>query len=145
MPAFENVESAVVAALNRLVDEDRFLLEDDANERSLSHRFAMYLQAVVDVWGEGWSVDCEYNRDADGGLLNPKLLNLPEFDVLHLRADDADATTVYPDVVVHHRRLAGEDGHNLLVVEMKKSTANDGGEGDVRRKLPAYVSQLHYQ
>jgi hypothetical protein len=50
---------AVVAAIVQFLGEDSYLLEVDANERSMSHRFGMFLQSQLPEW----HVDCEYNRD----------------------------------------------------------------------------------
>ena len=50
---------AVARALSELLVNDRDLLSIDANERSITFRFAMYLQRHF----PDWTVDCEYNRD----------------------------------------------------------------------------------
>jgi hypothetical protein len=142
----KRVQDAVFQALKRLKKDDADLLRFDANERTLTFRFAMYLQAIVDSWKEGWTVDCEYNRDIRGGLTYPKKLNLPELDDTTVRTFDDDATTVFPDVIVHRRGKPGEDRHNFLVVELKKSTASKKAIAyDMERKLPAYVKELCYQ
>jgi hypothetical protein len=98
---------AVIKALATLFDRDVYLLAVDANERSISHRFAMYLQAQF----ERFDVDCEYNRDG----VEPKKLGhlglLPD-------SEDVEAQTVFPDIIVHIRGT----NRNYLGVEMKKST-----------------------
>lgn len=60
----------VVIALDRLIDKDRLLFEIDVNERSITHRLALYLQGAF----PGWHVDCGYNRDE----FETKELELPE-------------------------------------------------------------------
>jgi hypothetical protein len=145
MPTPADVQDAVVNALNRLLYDEGRLLWDNVNERTLTHRFAVYLEHEVDGWTEaGWSVDCEYNRDVRGGNDYAKTLNLnPPGEA---GAADDDATTVYPDVIVHRRQTTGEAGANLLVVEFKKSTSpKDEQEWDRATKLPAYVAQLEYK
>ena len=57
---------AVSHALSELLFIDHDLLGIDANERSITFRFAMYLQQCF----PGWTVDCEYNRDS----IEPKRL-----------------------------------------------------------------------
>src|SRR4051794_34946638 len=84
--------SAVLSALQMLLDRDADLLVFDANERSITHRFAMYLQELLPAW----HVDCEYNRDGH----DPKRVELP---TLCPRDDDSDAKTVFPDVIAHQR------------------------------------------
>lgn len=66
---------AVARALSELLENDHDLLGIDANERSITFRFAMYLQRHF----PDWTVDCEYNRDG------------------------AEPKTVFPDVIVHRR------------------------------------------
>lgn len=120
--------AAVLSALQMLLDRDANLLELDANERSLTHRFAMYLQERL----PDWEVDCEYNRDGH----NPKRVDLPQ---LHPQDDDTDAKTVFPDVIAHRRGRQ----ENYLVIEFKKMKYGFD-DGVDQRKLRAYKEQLHY-
>lgn len=101
------VQQKVQKAIERLLVRDCYLLEMDLNERSISHKLASYLQ---DEFGEGWHVDCEYNRDHD---IKKKLI----IGLEPVAPDDDTATTVFPDIIVHHRGSAD----NLLVIEMKKT------------------------
>lgn len=117
---------AVWDALQTLLEQDADLLRLDANERSITHRFAMYLQALL----PDWHVDCEYNRDGH----DPKRVALP---TLHPLDDDADAQTVFPDVIVHHR---GTD-KNYLVIEFKKLGGRFSDHTDLE-KLAAYKADL---
>ena len=100
------VKQKVSLALEKLFKEDHYLLEEDANERSISHRLALYLQEMFPKW----DVDCEYNRN----LKEVKSLNMPSSCVSW---DDTEARTVFPDIIVHHRGT----NENLLVIEMKKT------------------------
>jgi|CXWL01.1.fsa_nt_gi hypothetical protein len=108
---------------------DAELLRFDVNERSVSHRLALYLQAEF----PRWMVDCEYNRDR----AHKKALELP---LTPISWADTKARTVFPDIVVHRR---GTDD-NLLVVEMKKTTLGDAADFD-RDKLRAFVAQFGYE
>ncbi|MFZ2390155.1 MAG: hypothetical protein WAW69_20360 [Polaromonas sp.] len=56
----------VALALTSLLERDGYLLEIDVNERSISYRFGMYLQALLPQW----DVECEFNRDG----IEPKRL-----------------------------------------------------------------------
>src|SRR5690606_4155807 len=98
---------AVITALERLLADDEHLLRVDANERSISYRFGMYLQAAL----PDYHVDCEYNRTG----VDPKRI-----DHLYLQTDseDTEGKTVFPDVIAHIRGLP----RNYLVVEFKKSS-----------------------
>lgn len=124
----EQPGAAVLYALETLLKRDAYLLEVDANERSISHRLAMYLQAHF----AELDVDCEYNRD---GIEPKKLRHLN----LSPDSEDTDAQTVFPDVIVHVRGTR----KNYLVIEMKKSTNNVPRKIDYA-KLEGYKRELGY-
>ena len=44
------VAMRVIAAINALLENDRYLLDESANERALSHRLGMYLAAQFPEW-----------------------------------------------------------------------------------------------
>jgi len=120
---------AVIRALSELLDNDHDLLGIDANERSITFRFAMYLQQHFPEW----TVDCEYNRDGT----EPKRLGHLE---LYPDSEDDEAKTVFPDVIVHRRGTR----RNYLVLEFKKSTSRVDRQIDLR-KLRGYKRQLGYE
>ena len=121
----------VVAALERLFANDSYLLEVDANERSISHKFGAYLQQEL----PNYSVDCEYNRDG----IEPKRI---AYLGLHPDEEDTESKTVFPDIVAHIRGQR----HNYLVVEFKKSSNKVDRAVDFR-KLRGYKSdnRLNYE
>lgn len=120
------------AAYEELIERDSFLLVKDANERSITHKLAEYLQQGF----PGWHVDCEYNRWASNPNNGPRkfLVDLEE----QVSSGDTNGTTVFPDIIVHRRGTT----ENLLVIEAKKV----GGrlERD-RKKLQLFRSQLDYE
>lgn len=121
-PSREELRAAVESAIARLFENDAHLLTSGVNERSITHRLAMYLQDEF----PDWHVDAEYNRDSS----DPKRLGLtPEAT----ESDDLRAVTVYPDIAIHRR---GTD-QNLLVIEAKKDGAS-GAEFD-HQKLKAFT------
>ncbi|MFT9637505.1 hypothetical protein ACMZ49_09350 [Alcaligenes phenolicus] len=120
---------AVARALSELLENDHDLLGIDANERSITFRFAMYLQRHF----PDWTVDCEYNRDGT----EPKRLGHLE---LYPDSEDDEAKTVFPDVIVHRRGTR----QNHLVLEFKKSTSRVDRRIDLR-KLQGYKQQLGYE
>ncbi|HIF9325835.1 hypothetical protein [Photobacterium damselae] len=125
-----DVGQHVINSLKQFIEHDRYLLEKDANERSLTHRIGMYLQAQFD----NYYVDCEYNRDKH----EPKELHI-EQEKSDVR--EGNATTVYPDIIVHRR---GSNVDNLLVIEFKKSSSTVNNGRDMN-KLHAYKKELHYR
>lgn len=125
----EEIERALNEALGALLENDAHILRTDANERTISHRLAGYLEPYF----RGWNVDCEYNRNHD----DPKRLEIPRRNIPN---DDTQARTVFPDIIVHRRNTA----ENLLVIEMKKTTSQETDDFDLL-KLDAFKNQLGYK
>jgi len=124
----EEVTKKIVEAYNRLISKDRGILEVDANERSITHKLAEYLQIEF----PDWNVDCEYNRNG----VDPKKLDT---FAKHVNSDDTNAVSVYPDIIIHHRRTT----ENLAVIEAKKGNSRVEDLDDA--KLCAYKDELRYQ
>jgi hypothetical protein len=120
------IRDKIIRAYKMLLARDAHLLIVDANERSLTHRLAMYLQAEF----PDYNVDCEYNRN---GMDAKKLVEFKK----QIASDDTDGVTVYPDIIVHHRGTTD----NFIVIEAKKTT--NGNRDDIE-KLMAYKAELHY-
>lgn len=102
------------------------LIEVDANERSMTHKFA---ECLTPLFPE-WDVDCEYNRDG----YEPKRIGL---DPQPIQSNDEQAHTVFPDIIIHHRGKTGRE-NNLLVIEAKKNADQAAEESDgykVEREL----------
>src|ERR1041384_2959621 len=125
---FAELEQRVRTAINVLFDRDAFLLQNNVNERSISHKLAEYLQSEF----EDWNVDCEYNRNHDA---RKEIYLQGEAGSLN----DTDARTVFPDIIVHRRNT----DDNLLVIEIKKSTSTVSSDFD-KRKLQAFTSAPFY-
>lgn len=126
----EDVRTRLAAALERVAEQDRHLLEVDVSERCIASRLAMYLQEQFPEH----HVDVEYNRDAD----TPKKLGLPE-ECANYWDQDGRAFVV-PDVIVHRR---GADGPNILVLELKKTTNQRPRNCDLAR-VQAFKNQFGY-
>lgn len=134
---YMEVIDKIIRAYKSFLMQDAHLLRVDANERSMTHRFAIYLQ---DEFPE-YNVDCEYNRIEEDskeiGRLKKKLVDFKE----QIYSDDENAVTVYPDIIVHHR--GAHD--NFIVIEAKKTkTSNRDIRYDLE-KLKAYKNDLDYK
>ena len=126
------VRERLERALLRLLEGDRYLLENDLSERCIAARLAMYLSKEF----EQHDVDVEYNRAGD---VAKRLHGLPD-ECYRRRNRQIEAPVAVPDIIVHHR---GFDGPNLLVIEMKK-TSNPAGMDCDRLRLHAFRGQLGY-
>jgi hypothetical protein len=132
---YAGVASKIRNALAKLLYQEKDLFTRDANERSLTHHLAKYLEEefreVHDL-----HVDCEYNRQNG----NPKKLPVPAGIPLTTTTDDRDAITVYPDIIIH---LRGTD-RNLLVIEAKKSNRQEGRDRDLN-KLTGFLGDKRFR
>ncbi len=107
----KEIVSHLNSSIQTFLEHDTGLLSVDVNERSLTHKFAEYLQSCV---GNEWSVDCEYNRYGDDVKTIPRVTDVVGYDAT---TEDLKAKTIFPDIIVHQR---GAGGQNLLVIEAKK-------------------------
>lgn len=137
------MQDHVVSAISALFDNDEVLLRINASERAIAHRLAIYLENEF----ANWDVDCEYNRDGhDHKKLVSKLNALKDNS-----GGDSDEQSVFPDIIVHHR-TGLQSKHNLLVIEIKKSTNSLSRELDFA-KLRTFTTDFgrrrrmnyHYQ
>lgn len=136
---FENLLESAIKLLYR---DDATLLERryNINERTVTHRLALHLTYLF----TNFDVDCEYNRMSLGGFDNytegdfwAKTLNLTAAQ--NISAEDDDAKTVFPDIIIHKRRKLV----NLAIIEVKMVWKNNKKDFDLK-KLVAYKAQLKY-
>ncbi|GAB3732312.1 hypothetical protein [Spirosoma lituiforme] len=127
-------------AAQRVLERDSWLLKKDLSERSISHKLAEHLQALV----VDFDVDCEYNGNAqEDDRKKIYLLNEDLRQAGFLREEEAGKDpvdrAVFPDIIVHKR---GSHEQNMCVIEVKKSTSRVSFQYD-RLKLMAYTSHLY--
>jgi hypothetical protein len=128
------VRSKITRAFLRLLKKDAHLLVVEANERSITHRFAVYIEDEF----PDFDVDCEFNRKGN----DPKRLK-------HFRRKITSANTkgvsVFPDVIVH---LRGTRVNHLVIEAKTKSNAEDCSETQSCKcdlcKLRSYKVELGY-
>ncbi|MBI2120699.1 MAG: hypothetical protein HYT94_03705 [Parcubacteria group bacterium] len=130
----EKIQEILDTAKKQFLAREEPLLVSDANERSITHKFAEYLQTIVRA---DWNVDCEYNRSGN----NPKKIEEIERIVgERTTTSETKTRTVCPDIIVHKR---GVDGPNLLVIEAKKDATPQEHQEDVK-KLKLIRKQYNY-
>jgi len=124
------IQKTVLCATVKLLKFDHYLLKNDLNERTISHKLACYLS---DELPPDWDIDCEYNRNHDDvKRLNPNVENVTN--------NDTSGKTVFPDIIVHKR----DTDENLLVIEIKKN-ANIEGERRDLNKIKSFIKELKYE
>lgn len=118
-PSPPDTIARLAEATKKFLASEADLLELSVNERSLTHRLAVYIGPYFDQW----HTDCEYNR------LGDKVKNLPRPDEFKTSSDDTSAITIFPDIIVHRRRTY----YNCAVVEVKKADNNRGLDLDIAK------------
>lgn len=103
-------------ALRTFFKRDRYLLENDVSELSITHKLATYIERHLRKqkkrWGDNipnYVVDCEFNRERDD------VKRLPYTHYLSKEREHLYAPC--PDIVVHER---GTNDYNAVVIEVKK-------------------------
>jgi hypothetical protein len=119
---FEEINHRIKIAIEILFKNDIFLLKNDVNERSISHKLAEYLQQQF----PGWNVDCEYNR---------KKIDIKKLEGISECSEEKSTDIVIPDIIIHQRN---KNTKNLLVLEIK--TNNDNPNCDIK-KLEFFTSE----
>lgn len=116
-------------SLEQLIKNDRYLLEHDVHEQSISSKLGFYLNTKITPRSKGgWDVDVEYNRNGDF----PKSLQA--------------VGIVRPDVLIHRRSLNNNEKieeNNLLIIEMKKNPSPKEREDDIKI-IRAFIKEYPY-
>ena len=129
----KEIENILNTAKRCFLENDAYLLSAEANERSITHKFAEYLQ---DIFGCAWHVDCEYNRY---GTDSKKIIEeIEQIIGKETTTSEIKTRTVFPDIIIHKR---GEDGPNLLVIEAKKDATEKEKNKDKEKLLK--IKQKH--
>ncbi|MBI3841566.1 MAG: hypothetical protein HY295_00180 [Thaumarchaeota archaeon] len=115
----EQIKSKVLKCINLLLKQDLFLLKNDAQERSITHKFAEYLQQEF----SDWHVDCEYNRNL--GKIKRR----------------ENGSGFNPDIIIHIR----ETYNDFLIIEVKKSNGQNNDEVNRLKEATENNSRLHYK
>ena len=137
----DEIKSNFLKAMKNLFDgEDLYLIKNDINERSISHKLAVQLIEYF----PNYNIDCEYNGyvKADNerkyiGILKEKAIELGKLREIE-KDDEIIYRAVYPDIIVHQRGK-NFSGSNILIIEMKKDSSILGHDYD-EEKLRIYTS-----
>jgi hypothetical protein len=118
-PPYEDVANRLRSAIRKLLKEDRDLFDFAVNERTVTQRLAVKLEAEFSELRLELKADCEYNRMwIESGAGENLTKTYPREIFGEPRIDDIDAVTVFPDVIVH---LRGTQFANILVIEAKRN------------------------
>lgn len=139
------IKQKIEIAISALFSNDKWLLEHDLSEQSITHKLAEHLQPLF----MDYNVDCEYNGNIDNHDNERKWISvlkndLKELGLLKLKEkseEEKELTerAVFPDIIIHKR---GSNVNNLCIIEVKKSTSSVSTKYD-KIKLQAYTSAHH--
>lgn len=135
----EQIKQVIVAAINRLFEQDPELIRMSINELTISQALAGHIKDVLngadfDV-PERLKVDTEYDGK---GMEDTKVLDYRLSETDPPPGDprlDTDAHFVYPDILMHERM---SDEHNEGVIEVKKNRNPENRAKD-HAKLRAFT------
>ncbi|WP_212742330.1 hypothetical protein [Sphingopyxis sp. L1A2A] len=124
----DEIKEKVSAALEALYVEEGQIIGFDIGERTISSCLAWLLKPYF----PDHAVHVEYNRHG----VYPKEIELPDAE------GELTDNKVFPDIIVH---VPGTDDHNLLAIEIKKSTSNRSDERDLMKlaKLKQEIGYAH--
>ena len=119
----KNLDEVIVnikSSLSEMFKNDMILIDNDANERTISSTLICYLKEII----KDYDIDSEYNRHGS----EIKTIN-----------SNTGQKIIIPDIVVHKRN---NDRYNLVAIEIKKST-NPKREND-EEKLKSLTEKDSY-
>ncbi|MFA5086476.1 MAG: hypothetical protein WC468_02730 [Candidatus Paceibacterota bacterium] len=131
--------------ISKFVIQEKFILLNDLNERSISHKLAEHLKNSFTAY----DVDCEYNRMESGTTDQEYISKTLNLNSQKTMTDSVEGDTVFPDIIIHKR---GHNKNNYIVVEIKKKKYADKKDkygkkyrDFDRKKLCAYTKKLKYK
>ena len=140
---WEEIEEKVNLALDTFYEKDKYFIDNDLHERSMTHKLAIYLEGLF----KEYDVDCEYNKN----ISKSKKIHDIEYKIQEIRKIEKDeykdSVVVFPDITIHKR---GNKLKNLLVIEVKKDNAIKNNKSKLEEidifKLKAYTTEdLNYR
>ncbi|MFH1224229.1 MAG: hypothetical protein V1676_00315 [Candidatus Diapherotrites archaeon] len=114
-------DNRLIAGIEKFINDEKFLLANDLNERTMSAKLAQYLQKE---YCSDYFVDCEYNRMLDKNVnYADSAKRLPGNYDKTAPTTDLKGKTVYPDIIIHKERK--RNNGNYIVIEVKKEVNNE--------------------
>lgn len=110
----DEIFESIINSINIFIEKEKFLLVHNLNERTITHKFANYIEKIF----PNYDVDCEYNRFWNSNNNKEYISKHLDF---HIYGEDLENTetekiNVYPDIIIHKRW----NKDNLIIIELKK-------------------------
>lgn len=122
----DEIHTRIKLGLYMLVHNDRYLMEKDLHERTITHKLANYYEKLF----RDWDVDCEYNKNVDVAKA--------------IHNEHHGCHNIFPDIIIHRR---GNNDSNLAVIELKKTTNDneDGRKNDISKLSELVKGPYNYK
>lgn len=123
---YQNLKDFFWEANRAFIEKDYVLLDEEVSERCLCGALMHELNKQLEKNGcNNYYADIEFNRNKKG--------------IKQLPNDDGFINNILPDIIVHSRGKETPD--NLLVLEMKKSSANQQDMEKDRNRIRKMTKQ----
>ncbi|WP_297453106.1 hypothetical protein [Persephonella sp.] len=117
----ENLIELVKKALDKVYQEQKYLIENRVHERSIVFWFGIYFYELLkNSEFKGYDLDFEYNRNFDD-----------------VKRTEHSVNGTYPDIILHKR---GSNEYNLLAIEFKTWWSDKKQFKDDIRKLKDFIN-----
>ena len=120
----EALKCLMKRSFDRFVDSDLEIILENVHEQTLCGRLSIHMHCLLHEYDlEDYYVDVEYNRKQGGHRKT-------------IHYDDKGAVNITCDIILHSRGRPVQL-HNLIAIEMKKSTQSKESKNEDRKRLEA--------
>ena len=142
----EELKCLMDRSFDRFVDSDLKIIRANANERTLCGRLSIHMHCLLHEYDclKGYYVDVEYNRkhglEDCYGVVDP---NRKYDGHIKTRCDEktGGSRKIVSDIILHSRGRPVQR-HNLIAIEMKKSTRSKKDRNEDRERLEALTKEF---
>ena len=141
----EELKYLMKRSFDRFVDSDLKIIRANANERTLCGRLSIHMHCLLHEYGlKDYYVDVEYNRkhglEDYYGVVEP---NRKHDGHIKTICDEktGGSRRIVSDIILHSRGRPVQR-HNLIAIEMKKSTRSEKDRNEDRERLKALTERF---
>ena len=142
----EELKCLMKRSFDRFVDSDLEIIRANVNERTLCGRLSIHMHCLLHEYDclKGYYVDVEYNRKHGPGDYYVDVgYNRKQGEIKTISYEDGEIVKITSDIILHSRGepVKLHNGpvqlHNLIAIEMKKSTQSKESKNEDRKRLEA--------
>ena len=140
----EELKCLMKRYFDRFVDSDLKIIRANVNERTLCGRLSIHMHCLLHEYDclKGYYVDVEYNRKHGPGDYYVNVgYNRKQGEIKTISYKDGEIVKITSDIILHSRGRPGQR-HNLMAIEMKKSTRSKKDRKEDRERLKALTERF---